>query len=621
MKKKKRFSVAAGLTWRMGVLMFVLWFVAMSLLTVISAQQLQRQWVEYAIRMTALDVSDGRLSGEMEQQRILRMWRFDFLGQMYLELPLYKDPAYFRNTNKQTYTSYETATVYFEDGEPVMTHGDYMTFEYLLEDSWKKGQETADGYAYIDLSKLATESITGSPYFLKIEDLFRLTGYFEGNQFILQELAGFSVDYPVRYQGKTLAQWEQDQGLNWEVYYEVPQEEARETVCVYTTKLSNYHHMANRPVARLLMEQPDELKNILLGEQPENCESRSLIETVIVTQRGATALDGTQHQVLTALRCYPLITAMWRLHPVYTISELLCALAVVLYYVFLKRQLRDPLQQIICRGEQNLPLNFPYYPKWKEPYLLEKLYIGAQQELQQLRQENKQLKTALDYAENAECSRRQLVSNITHELKTPLAVIQSYCEGLQDGIAPEKQAHYLNVITQEAGRMDAMVLEMLDLSRLEAGKVRLAQDGVELLGLTKGVVTRLQPLLEAKELDVVYGIAEKSQLTADESRLSQVITNLVTNAIKYSPQGGQILVSVFQKNGFTYFRIENESAPLSKEALEKVWESFYRTEQSRTSPGTGLGLSICKAIIELHRGTCHVQNTTAGVEFGFSIPG
>ena len=294
----------------------------------------------------------------------------------------------------------------------------------------------------------------------------------------------------------------------------------------------------------------------------------------------------------------------------------------VLFNVFLNRRIRDPLQQIIHRGEQNmLPLKFPYRPKWKEPYLLEEIYICAQEELQTLRQENTQLKTALEYAENAEINRRQLVSNITHELKTPLAVIHSYCEGLQAGIAPEKQEKYLNVITGEADRMDAMVLEMLDLSRLEAGKVRLAQDSVELLGLTKGILDKLQPLLEARELSVTFAIVEASPLTADEGRLGQVITNLATNAIKYSPIGGKIVINVFQRNGFTHFSIENESAPLSEEALEKVWESFYRTEQSRTTKGTGLGLSICKAIIELHRGTCNARNTSTGVEFSFLLPG
>lgn len=628
MKKKKqavpRFSIAAGLTWRMGIVVGLLWLTVMSLVTVIGARQLQDQWMEHANQMTALYIPDrdDLLPGEIEQQRIWSMQHFDRLGRAYITLPLYKDPTLLSESARKGDTSYETAAVFFEDGEPVLTTGDYVTFEYVNADNWLEGKETGDGYAYIDLSR--THSDYAQQYrsgFYIAADIFRLTGYFEGNQFVLQELAGFSVDFPTLYEGKSLAQWEQEKGLNWKIYYEHPQQLDKDLICVYTTMLNNHRYMETRPVARLLMTQPEELERILLDPLPHRSENRSLVETVIIRERSAMTPDGTYHKVLSAIRCYPLQTAMRRLCPVYIVTELLCVLAVVLYYFLLKRRVRDPLQQIIRCGQQDtLPLKIRYCSKWKEPYLLEDIYVTAQQELQTLRQENTQLKTALDYAQNAEISRRQLVSDITHELKTPLAVIRSYCEGLLTGIAPEKQGRYLDIIMEEADRMDAMVLEMLDLSRLEAGKVRLSQDQVELLGLTKGILDKLQPLMEAKKLSVFFAVAEDSRLTADEGRLGQVVTNLISNAIKYSPEGGQVALRIFQRKGLTYFSIENESASLSEEALEKVWESFYRTEQSRTTKGTGLGLSICKAIIELHRGTCQAKNTAIGVEFSFSLP-
>ena len=150
--------------------------------------------------------------------------------------------------------------------------------------------------------------------------------------------------------------------------------------------------------------------------------------------------------------------------------------------------------------------------------------------------------------------------------------------------------------------------------------MRLAMDPVELLTMTRSTLARLEPLLDEKELTVEFGITSDCPLTADESRLNQVITNLIINAIKYSPTGGKITVNVFQKDSHSHFSIENESQPLSREALEKIWESFYRIEQSRTTKGTGLGLPICKAIIELHGGSCHVHNTSTGVEFSFTIP-
>jgi signal transduction histidine kinase len=616
MKKKKRtvprFSIAAGLTWRMGILVGILWFTAMSLLTVISAQQLQEQWTQHTAQVTAFSVPerDDLLPGEIERLFIHQMYGFDIASDVYLNLPLYKDPTLNRATYKPRNYAHETAMVFRKDGVPLITPGEYVTFEYLHEDSWLEGKETPDGYGYIDLEDLRIPD----------GDVYRLTGYFEGNRFVLNQLAGFQVQYPVLYAGKTLAQWEQERGLKWEIHYENPNISDQETVCIYTTLFDRLWyrqilHMDNEPSYI-------PLEKVLLDSWPQRHESRSLWETVIIREGNAVLHEGSHYQAYAAIRCYPLLSAMDRLAAVYWITELICVLSVVLYYRLLKRRIRDPLQQIISRGQQNmLPLNFPYRPKWKEPYLLEEVYMSAQGELQTLRQENVQLKTALEYAEHAETNRRQLVSNITHELKTPLAVIRSYCEGLQAGIAPEKQEKYLNVIMEEADRMDAMVLEMLDLSRLEAGKVRLAQDRVELLTLTRSILEKLQPLLEVKELSVDFAIKQDCRLIADEGRLAQVITNLISNAIKYSPERGKIIISLFQRNGFTHFSIENESPPLSEEALEKVWDSFYRADQSRTTKGTGLGLSICKAIIELHRGTCQVKNTSTGVEFGFSLPG
>jgi signal transduction histidine kinase len=595
----------------------------MSLLTVIGAEQLQEQWTEHAAAMTSHSIPDrdDLLPGEIERYYINKMYGFDLASNAYLNLPLYKDPTSRRVSYSQPYFSHETAAVFLENGEPIITSGEYMTFEYLHADSWLKGKEAPDGYGYISLEDLSDTSIAwGISHF---SDVYRLTGYFEGNRFRLDQLAGFTVEYPVLYDGKTLAQWDRERGLSWEIYYENPKPSNRDTVCIYTTLLEKdlsrqILPVQNEPSSRLQVS----LEEALLDSWPQRYESRSLWETVIIREGNYVSHDGTRYQAYGAIRCYPLPAAIMRLLPMYAVTEALCILVVVLYYFFLNRRIRLPLQQIIHRGEQNmLPLNFPCHPKWKEPYLLEEIYISAQQELQTLRQENHQLKTALDYAEHAEISRRQLVSNITHELKTPLAVIHSYCEGLMSGIAPEKQQRYLQIIIEEAQRMDTLVLEMLDLSRLEAGKVRLAQDQMELLELVKEILDKLHPLLEVKELTVSFGIADACSLTADEGRLRQVITNLVSNAIKYSPEKGHIMICVFQRNGFTHFLIENESPPLSEVALEKVWESFYRSEQSRTSNGTGLGLSICKAIIELHQGTCRAKNTSTGVEFGFSLPG
>lgn len=229
---------------------------------------------------------------------------------------------------------------------------------------------------------------------------------------------------------------------------------------------------------------------------------------------------------------------------------------------------------------------------------------------------------ALDYAKNAEENRRNMVSAIAHELKTPLAVIHSYAEGLQTGIAARKQEKYLTVIQEETEKLDALVLEMLELSRLEAGKVTLRTDQFSLQTLTEGVFERLALAAEGKQLQIDLQFGQEFTVNADEARIDQVITNFATNAIKYTPAGGSIRVRVQRKpyEGVAQFVIENDSPPLSQEALSQIWNSFYRADPARSSGGTGLGLAIAKNIIKLHQGSCAVRNTKTGVEFSFRIP-
>jgi signal transduction histidine kinase len=246
--------------------------------------------------------------------------------------------------------------------------------------------------------------------------------------------------------------------------------------------------------------------------------------------------------------------------------------------------------------------------------------VDLQQQLQESQAEIRQLQTALEYAKDAESYRRRMISGLTHELKTPLAVIHSYAEGLQEGIAEEKKEQYLGVILEESEKMDAMVLQMLDLSRLEAGKVKLAADSFSLAALTRSVFDRMMPLAQEKGLTVRFTMPNECRLTADEGRITQVVTNLASNAIKYTPEGGEISVIVYRKNDTNVLCVENTCERLSQEALEKVFDSFYRGDAARTTEGTGLGLAIVKAIVEQHGGSCRAFNTPTGVQFQVILP-
>ena len=226
----------------------------------------------------------------------------------------------------------------------------------------------------------------------------------------------------------------------------------------------------------------------------------------------------------------------------------------------------------------------------------------------------------MSYSRKAEENRRSMISAVAHELKTPLAVIHGYTEGLQENIAEDKKDQYLDTILSESERMDELVMEMLDLSRLEAGRVTLSRDTFSLTELIQSVFDRLCLETEKKALQVTFDLRCDRQIHADEGRLQQVILNLASNAVRYTPVGGHIRVRTERKLGDVCFYMENEASAFTEEELTNVWETFYRTDRARNGKGTGLGLAIVKNIVKLHGGSCSARNTKSGVEFSFRIP-
>lgn len=337
---------------------------------------------------------------------------------------------------------------------------------------------------------------------------------------------------------------------------------------------------------------------------------------------GGTPFPDAEYTIMTAMRASPLKIAIAFLRNVYLITFAAALVGFMLIHSTLRKRLILPLQSMnegIAANWAYIPVLNEKAPKWKEPYELWEHYRQTQDTLRNNKNEITRLNTALDYAKTAEQNRRQMTSNIAHELKTPLAVIHSYAEGLKEHIAENKRDKYIDVILSEVERTDGMVLEMLDLSRLEAGKVKLSRDDFSLISLTQAVFEKLEMAARAKDLQIEFSFPQDFTITADESRISQVVENYATNAIKYTPVGGHIAVKIQTGQTGTCFSIENESKPLSSEALRKVWDTFYRTDESRSDSGTGLGLAIAKSIVELHGGKCAVRNTRSGVEFSFTI--
>jgi len=329
--------------------------------------------------------------------------------------------------------------------------------------------------------------------------------------------------------------------------------------------------------------------------------------------------------ILVAAVCYrPLEAAVRSLWPVYLATLVLTLALGYTLLRLLRRRLVDPVTDVAggMAGDW-YPLYTPEAapPVWREAAALRSGYDAEREHRRYGENERLRLERALDYAREAEEARRLFISSLAHELKTPLAVVSSYAEGLQEHIAEEKREQYLDVILSESRRMDALVMQMLDLSRLEAGRVKLSRDDFDLRTLTEQLLEKLRPLAAERDVTLTLAPGEACEVTADESRVAQAVENLLTNALRYAAPGSEVTVRVERGEKTAVFRVENPvERPFAPEEWEKVWEPFYRRDKARRGSGSGLGLSIVKQIVELHGGNCGLRGTAGDVEFSFTLP-
>ena len=216
---------------------------------------------------------------------------------------------------------------------------------------------------------------------------------------------------------------------------------------------------------------------------------------------------------------------------------------------------------------------------------------------------------------------RELTNAVAHELKTPLALLRSYAEGLQEDIAPDKRAQYLEVIMAASDQMAAMVNSLLDLSRMKAGKTAFAPAPVALDQIVASVFRALERPMETAGVALALDLAPCT-VSGEEGRLSLVVSNLAANALKHTPTGGEIRVTLEEKECTALLRVENDGEPIPPEALPRLFEPFYRSDaaRDRQSGGAGLGLALVKETVALHGGTCGVENLSHGVRFWVALP-
>ena len=215
--------------------------------------------------------------------------------------------------------------------------------------------------------------------------------------------------------------------------------------------------------------------------------------------------------------------------------------------------------------------------------------------------------------ERVERVRRETTAALAHELKTPLSVLSATAELLGDNLAPEKQAHYLGVIQQQAQRMDGSVRHMLELSRLETGAKALRRTAFSLAELAQ---ERLQAALPADStIHTEFAAQGEYEVNADRALLTRALDALLENAVQHTPADGCITVHLADG----VLSVTNTGDAIPADALPRLWEAYYQADPSRSAKGDGLGLSIAKTVFDLHGYACGAENTEIGPKFWFQF--
>lgn len=238
--------------------------------------------------------------------------------------------------------------------------------------------------------------------------------------------------------------------------------------------------------------------------------------------------------------------------------------------------------------------------------------------------------TDITEQEKTERERRDFVSNVSHELRTPLTSLKSYSEALSDGAwkDPDLAPQFLEVIQSESNRMIRMIANLLNLSKMDGGQIVLEKEYVDFKRIVDHILDRIEFTLESDGQSDHYQIRREYTsrdiyVDIDQDRMTQVIDNLLNNALKYSPDGGQITVRIEDHLDSVIFTVIDQGLGISKADQEHLFKRFYRVDKarSRAQGGSGLGLAISKEVIELHGGTIWVNSVEGqGSHFSFELP-
>ncbi|PSL42003.1 two-component system sensor histidine kinase ResE [Planomicrobium soli] len=266
--------------------------------------------------------------------------------------------------------------------------------------------------------------------------------------------------------------------------------------------------------------------------------------------------------------------------------------------------------------EEELEIEGAYYAITFSPLYIGESIRGAVAVLHNMTEQHKLEKLREDF-----------IANVSHELRTPIAMLQGYSEAILDdvGASEEERREMTKIIYEESQRMGRLVTDLLNLARLESGHMRLYKDVVQINGMIERMTMKFSQIAKEKSIHLSFktSLDDWAATELDEDRIEQVMTNLIDNAMRHTPEEGQVIVNVEQEHGYAKILVNDTGIGITKEDLEYVFERFYKADKARTlgKGGTGLGLAIASNIIKAHGGEIYAESEVGvGTSFVFLLP-
>ncbi len=298
--------------------------------------------------------------------------------------------------------------------------------------------------------------------------------------------------------------------------------------------------------------------------------------------------------------------------------------------IMVTRKFTKPIIQLadISKHMSNLDFNVKYTGQRDDEIgvlgeSMNEMSDKLEKTITELKVANIQLYKDIKQKEEIDEMRKEFISNVSHELKTPIALIQGYAEGLHEGVIdnPEDMKYYCDVIIDESNKMNKMVKNLLTLNQLEFGQTQVSIERFDVVSVISYIINNFKLQAEQESINIKFTNAEPIYVWADEFQIEQVITNYLSNAFNHVDENKIIEVKIIENNGIVRVCVFNTGKNIPENELENIWDKFYKVDKARTREygGNGIGLSIVKAIMDRHGKKYGIQNYKEGVEFWFEL--